>query len=134
MARSVAEAIQDLLSKPRPTPAPPGSSVSVDPDNPKLPNQRSNVMPSQLYEMLMNQKSPNVYKPATPDYGAAQTQQAIKEAIDVTTSPAAQQKQAQAAAATAEDRRPKGRAATLLTGSQGLLSTPNTSRRSLLGF
>lgn len=33
-----------------------------------------------------------------------------------------------------EKKRPRGRAATLLTGSAGLLSSPNVSRRSLMGF
>lgn len=33
-----------------------------------------------------------------------------------------------------ENKRPRGRAATLLTGAGGLLTSPNVSRRSLMGF
>lgn len=148
MARSVYDAVQNLLStKARPTPAAPGSSTNIDitgyDDNGqpqfKLPNQRSSNMPSQLFKQLMSQSEDKGYSNSkiwpyeTPDSQQA-TQNAIKEAISVTTSAPAMQKQAQAAAVKVDENRPKGRAATLLTGGQGLLSQPNISRRSLLGF
>ncbi len=124
------ESIQALGTRPKAT-GKTSPTGDINQDNMTL---NGAPLPSYLYEAAQNQLAPNVYKPPSFDYGNMQTQSGVAAAETKTTSPQAVQKNAEAKAAAEEVRRPRGRAANLLTGSQGLLSEPNISRRSLLGF
>lgn len=134
MAQSLYEQIQNYVATtPKPIPQT-GGNVTVDPNNMKLPNQRSKTMPSYLFQLLQHEKNPDVYEAPSFDYGNQATQAAEAQATAVTSTPAAKQAVAAKAAQQQDDKRPRGRAATILTSPQGLLDSPNINRRSLLGF
>lgn len=121
--------IQELAKKGRPAP-----TVGTFDDKGRATQGRTDVRP----KALEGQGDPQRGQLGGPGFSVnpppqAGTTPVVNQAYQMTDEQkAAAQLQQESIAA--EKKRPRGRAATLLTGSAGLLSTPNVSRRSLMGF